>query len=92
MFRLWGKIVKDHHILDDMTVENGNYALSDEELVRDAIDRMCVRFDLSHPIWLAKNRKEFAARHRTRFAADSFLDPISFDYLEIQMLDDINMP
>lgn len=92
MFRMWGKIVKDRHIIDDVTIMNGDYSMTDEEMIKDAIDKICVRFDLSHPIWLEKNRKEFARSHRTRFAADSFIDPISFDYLEIQVLDDVNMP
>jgi hypothetical protein len=88
MFRMWGKIIRNNHILKDTVIRNGDYRMSEEEMIRDAVDRICIAFDLSHPIWLEKSRKEFERTRRTRFTADNFYDPIDFDYLEIQILEE----
>ena len=85
--RIWAKEFKDNHMLRDMTVEDHS-DLTRTKKVYAAIDKICVEFDLSHPIWLEKNIKEFKKNAKTRFTGDSFIDTVPFDFLEIQVLEE----
>ena len=71
--RIWFKIFKDTHLLKEETIE-------DEEA--------CLRFDLAKPIWLPKNIAEFKKSGKTRFAKDSFVEDIDFDYMEIHVIEE----
>ena len=87
MFRLWGKIFKNNKLLRDLTVENP----SDEtrtHKVFSAVSYLCLEFDLPNPIWLKGNVSEFKRLSRTRFSQDSFMEPVDFDYLEIQVIEE----
>ena len=88
MFRLWGKIVRDNHLIRNQVIENGNYAMSRTAMVLDALDQLCYAFDLGHPVWLDKTVEEFKRHDRARFTQDHFIEPIDFDYLEIQVLEE----
>lgn len=87
MFRLWAKIWKDSRLLKDMTVSNAD-DVNRTKKIFDALDDVCRAWDLSKPIWLASNVKEFKRRSGTRFTQDSFLEPIGFDFLEIQVIEE----
>ena len=87
MFRLWGKMWHDNHLLRDMTFE------SDEKdtrthLVFKGLDEICVNMDLQHPIWLDNNVKEFQKNGKTKFRKDSFTEDIEFDFLEIEIIEE----
>lgn len=88
MFRLWGKIWKDTHLLKDMVVENDNPRLNRTRKIFDAIDKLCYEFDLSKPIWLDSTVEDFKKHDKTRFTQDNFIDSIDFDYLEIQVIEE----
>ena len=49
---------------------------------------MCYAFDLSRPIWLDSNIKEFQRVDKTRFRKDNFIDDIEFDFLEIHVIEE----
>ncbi len=87
MFRLWAREFKDNHMLRDTTIIND---LEDTRThkIFDAIDKVCYEFDLSKPIWLDNNIKDFQRTSKTRFTKDSFIDEIDFDYLEIQVIEE----
>ena len=87
MFTLWGKLYKSNRLIADFTVRDS----SDEtrtHKVFAALEAVCLHFDLSAPIWLESNITEFRRRSRTRFGPDHFIDDISFDYLEIQIIEE----
>ena len=88
MFRMWGKLIKNNKVIKDVTVVNGDYSLSRTQMVFQALDEICRAFDLSKPIWLDANIREFRRRNRTRFGQDHFIEPIPFDYLEIQVIEE----
>ena len=52
MFRIWGKIWKDNHLIKDMVSCNNDYSMSRTAMVFQALDEICHEFDLSQPIWL----------------------------------------
>ncbi len=88
MFRLWGRLVKNNRVQRDTVVCNADYSMTRTAMVLDALDRICMEFDLEHPIWLDRTVEEFKQRSRTRFTGDSFIEEHDFDYLEIQVLEE----
>ncbi len=48
----------------------------------------CHQVNVSLPLWLEKNTREFAAFHKTIFFADQFMEPVPFDRMQISLLED----
>lgn len=88
MFRLWGKIFSDNRLIKDYVVENSSSKLSRTKKVLSAVDTLAHEFDLPVPIWLESNIQDFKRHSKTRFTADSFIEAIDFDYLEIQIIEE----
>ena len=87
MFRVWGKIFKDNHMLADTTIcDDGDDSRTHK--VFHALDEICYAFDLGKPIWLDSCVADFRKHSRARFTKDSFIEQIDFDYLEIQMIEE----
>ena len=87
MFRLWAKTFKDNHMLQDIVIEDGSTDTRTHKVFR-ALDKVCLQFDLSKPIWLDKTVAEFKRHRKARFTQDNFIDSIDFDYLEIQVIEE----
>lgn len=87
MFRLWGKLIKDSRLIQDKVV-----CIDDEDSrthkVFRAIEEICYDFDLEKPIWLESNIQAFKHHSKTRFTEDNFIEDISFDYLEIYVIEE----
>ena len=88
MFRMWGKLLKNNKVIRDTVITVSDYSLSRTQMVFQALDEICYAFDLSKPIWLDANIKEFQRLSKTRFRQDHFIEQIPFDYLEIQVLEE----
>jgi hypothetical protein len=88
MFRLWAKIFKDNRMIKDMVVCNDNPNLRRTQKIFAAIDDICHEYDLSKPIWLESTIANFKRYDKTRFIQDNFMEPIDFDYLEIQVIEE----
>ena len=87
MFRMWGKIWKDNHMLRDTVICDDSDQKRTQKVFA-AIDEIIYQFDLGKPIWLDKTVKEFQDHSRARFYQDNFIESIDFDYLEIQMIEE----
>ena len=87
MFRLWGKIFKDNHMLRDTVIENDRNDTRTHKIF-DSLDQICYDFDLGKPIWLEHNIDEFKRHAKARFYQDSFIEEIPFDYLELQVIEE----
>lgn len=88
MFRMWGKLFQDNHMLKDITICDDSKEKNRTKKVFDALDEICYAFDLGKPIWLNSNIKEFQKIAKTRFIQDSFIEEIDFDYLEIHIIEE----
>lgn len=90
MFRLWAKIWKENHMMQDITICDNASALEKNRTkkVFDALEEVCYAFDLGKPIWLNVNIEEFKRVDKTRFSKDNFIEEIAFDYLEIQVIEE----
>ncbi len=87
MFRVWGKLFKDNRMLKDLTVCDDSQDTRTHKVLH-ALDEMCYAFDLSKPIWLDSNVREFERHAKTRFRQDSFVDEVDFDFLEFQVIEE----
>lgn len=87
MFRMWAKVWKDNHLVQDLTIED-NRKETRTHKVFHALDEACHEFNLARPIWLDSNVREFKKHARVRFRQDSFMEEIEFDYLELQILEE----
>ncbi len=87
MFRVWGKIFKDNHLLKDITVCDDRKDTRTHKVFH-ALDEICYTFDLGKPIWLETNINEFQRHAKTRFRPDNFVDEIDFDFLEFQVIEE----
>lgn len=87
MFRVWGKLFKDNRMLKDLTICDDSQDTRTHKVLH-ALDEMCYAFDLSKPIWLDSNVREFQRHAKTRFRQDSFVDEVDFDFLEFQVIEE----
>ncbi len=87
MFRLWGKLWKENHLMKDIVISNDSEDTRTHKIFQ-ALDEICYAFDLSKPIWLETNVAEFKKHDKTRFRQDSFIDSIEFDFLEIEVIEE----
>lgn len=87
MFRIWGKIIKDNHMIADHTYEEDSDDTRTHKVFR-ALDTFVHLWDLEKPIWLDTNIREFKRSAKTRFTPDSFLEQVPFDYLEIHVIEE----
>ena len=87
MFRVWSRIMKDNKLIVDTTIEIDDSDTRTHKVFR-ALEKTCHELDLSNPIWLETNIKEFKKIARTRFYQDSFIDKIDFDYLDFYVIEE----
>ena len=87
MFRIWGKLFKNNKMLKDIVIEDSS-DLTRTKKIFASLDKICNEFDLATPIWLDSNINDFKRVSKTRFQADSFVESINFDYLEIQIIEE----
>lgn len=88
MFRLWGKLWKRNHMIKDTLICDEREDVNRTRKIYDALDKICIEFDLSRPIWLDATINEFIQFDRARFNKDNFIDDIDFDYLEIHVIEE----
>lgn len=87
MFRLWGKIWKDNHLIQDTVVKDDSEDTRTHKVFR-GLEQICYEFDLGNPIWLDSTISHFKRHAKARFYQDNFIEQIDFDYLEIQVLEE----
>lgn len=87
MFRLWARIFQDNRIQKDLVVCRPGTENRTRKIF-DALQEVCLSFDLPEPIWLDGNIRDFRRHSHTRFGQDSFLEAIDFDYLEIRIIEE----
>ena len=81
MFRMWGKIFHENHMLKD-TVICIDSDLNRTRKVYQALEEICYEFDLSKPLWLDHNKNDFIHHSKTRFNSDSFVEDIDQQIFE----------
>lgn len=87
MFRLWAKEFKNNRMLRDTVIEDDREETRTHK-VFDALEEVCMQFDLGKPIWLEATVSEFKRHSKARFTQDNFIEEIDFDFLEIHVIEE----
>lgn len=87
MFRLWAKEFKNNRMLKDTVIADGRDETRTHK-VFDALEEVCLQFDLGKPIWLDANVSDFKRHSKVRFSQDNFIEEIDFDFLEIHVIEE----
>ncbi len=87
MFRLWAKEFKDNRMVKDTVIEDARSETRTHK-VFDALEEVCLTFDLGKPIWLEATVSDFKRHSKARFSQDNFIEEIDFDYLEIHVIEE----
>lgn len=85
--RIWVKEFKNNRLLKDIVIEDTSGETRTHKVYK-ALDEACLAFDLTRPIWLKLNQNDFLLHAKTRFRQDNFVEPIDFDYLEFQVIEE----
>lgn len=88
MFRIWGRIMKDNHLMRDTVICIDDRSMTRTHKVYKALEDICYEFDLAKPVWLQKNKDDFIRHSRTRFTPDNFVEDIDFDFLDFQVIEE----
>lgn len=87
MYKLWAKKIRANSTVSSLLVKNNENISLDEKLDK-TFKEVCVKFDISVPIWLKKHETEFIQFKSVTFYPQDFVDEIDFDKLEIELIDD----
>ena len=87
MFRMWAKIWENNRMIKDVVICDKGEETRSKKILH-ALDEVCYTFDLAKPIWLDSTIEEFKRHDKVRFTKDNFVESISFDYLEIQVIEE----
>ncbi|MCR5544053.1 MAG: hypothetical protein K6F55_07865 [Eubacterium sp.] len=88
MFRIWGKLIKENHLLKDTVICIPDKDINRTKKVYKSLEMICEEFDLAVPIWLENNKTEFIKHARTRFDQTNFIESIDFDYLDFHVIEE----
>ena len=87
MFKLWGKIWKGRHLIQEAVYKEDSEDTRTHKVLR-GLENLCYELDLQVPVWLDSNISEFQRRAKTSFRQDNFIEKIGFDSLEIEIIDE----
>lgn len=78
---LWVRTIRQNRIDRQLTEP----CLRDDPI--EALSDACQKLDISRPLWLDKNQREWEEFGQTRFLPDAFVDSVDFQRLEIEFID-----
>ena len=78
---LWVRTIR-HHRMDRQLV-----VPCTRQDPQTALSQALAKMDISRPLWLDKNQKEWDDFGQTRFLPDAFLESVDFERLEIEYID-----
>ena len=84
--KLWAKIHKQHKIIQQAVREFSLARPSDAEGWNRVLVDLCKPLDLACPVLLNKHVQELAQFNRTVFSQSDFIESVSFDRFEIEII------
>ncbi|MBQ7677709.1 MAG: hypothetical protein IJT32_05690 [Lachnospiraceae bacterium] len=85
--KLWFKEWKDARMVGDTVIED----YSDEtrtHKIFNGVKEAAYRLDIGTPQWFDATVAAFKKHGKARFNRDAFIEPVDFDYLEIEILEE----
>lgn len=83
MFRMWMKIFKENRLLQDTVISVDDPEMTRTAKIFHAVSEACLCFDLSQPIWLDANIREFQRHSKTRFTRNILVRRDFVCFLEV---------
>lgn len=83
--KLIGKLIRGTVVINEVVVENYE-EISYTDRLEKCLLALCRELEISVPIWLDKNTKEFSRFRRTFFFDEQFNEKVYFDRFEIRQL------
>lgn len=87
MFRLWGKIFRDNHLIQDTVYQEESDDTRTHKVFK-GLESICYELDLGVPVWLDSTIIDFKKHDKARFTQDNFIEHVDFDYLEIHVIEE----
>ncbi len=85
---LEGKTFVGNRTTRVVNVERNEPELTFSKQLENCLLDICRALDVSPPLWMDKNTKEFARFHKTVFTEDQFIEDVKFNRFQITWLDD----
>lgn len=86
MIRVWGKIIVRHKILTDHVASHSGE--SDPAAIAECLQALCEKLDIPRPVVISKHERELLGFGFTRFLPSDFVERVSFDRFEVEILAD----
>lgn len=86
--RVWASLHKDNKIIARASGESDHPDVS--QALLDALEPVYKELDVAEPVWVGKHARELSRYRRTRFFPEDFVEPVSFDYMEIEFVVNID--
>jgi len=80
--KVWASLHKHNKVLS-RTQSESDLADASEALM-ECLEQIYKNLDIAEPVWVKKHALELSRYHRVKFLAEDFLEPVAFDYLEIE--------
>ena len=89
MFRLCCRMIDGgRHTVGEFVYEDGDIRTNRTKKIFAGITEACRKFDLSEPIWLDSNIRDFQKTSHVRFSQDNFVEEIPFRFLDVQVIEE----
>lgn len=85
MLTVWGKLIKGNKIIASDTYTSSAGDMSGAIL--ECIEHFGRKFDMEAPMWHSLHTKQLGNFQKAVFTKDDFIDRISFDRFEMQVLE-----
>ncbi len=82
--RIWATLHKNNKITRRAAAESR--AEDPARALMECLEQVYKALDLAEPVWVSKHAKELSAFGRTRFYPADFLEPVRFDWFEIEYI------
>lgn len=86
VMRVYVKIYRDQQIISSHTATDDNS--SPPEALLGCLEQIFYALDLAEPVFLSKHTRDFSRFQRTKLFPSDFVEPVNFDFLEIEILPD----
>ena len=81
--RVWASIGKDHTVIKRAFGESDQ--LDASHALMECLEIIYKELDVAEPVWVNKHARDLSQYRRTRFLPTDFLEPVNFDYMDIEL-------
>lgn len=80
--KVWASIHKNNKVITRCSEESDLEDISEALLA--CLEKIYKELDIAEPVWVTKHAKELSRFGTTKFYPSDFIEPVSFDYFEVE--------